>query len=138
MSNRVPRKRLFIPAEPLHQRVPTRDAEGKSLTDFMMLIPKLKEQPQILQDQKLEKIDEILNRYQYLVVYADVNLKLNLLWISMRPLQGGMSQLVEEIQTHLPEALVVGHRFNPDPENRLKRTWKRLCLAVPRLLLPTR
>lgn len=132
MPASLPRHSFLMPSGPLHERVPTRDSDGKTLTDFMMLFPKLREQPQILQDQKLATLDQILTRYQYLVVYADMNLKLNLLWISMRPIHGGMGQLVDEIQAQLPEALVVGHRINPDPDTWYRRSFKKLALLVPR------
>jgi len=46
-SHGLPRELpLLNPGAPLWQRVPTRDDDGRPLADFMMLVPRLREQPQ--------------------------------------------------------------------------------------------
>ena len=73
------------PGEPLWQRVPTRGAGGELLNDFMMLIPGIREWPEERRQQALASLQQVLGEQGGKVVFADLNLKLNLLWISMRP-----------------------------------------------------
>ena len=47
------------------------------------------------------------------VVFADLNLKLNLLWVSLRPRPGAISELVAAIRLRVPEALLVAHYAEP-------------------------
>ncbi|NIP73352.1 MAG: hypothetical protein GWO16_10130, partial [Gammaproteobacteria bacterium] len=62
------------PAEPLWKRVPTRDADGTRLSDFMMIIPKLRARPRARVDRTAAEIQGVLARYQKVVVFADLNL----------------------------------------------------------------
>ena len=99
------------PAEPLWQRVPTRDDEGRLLGDFMMIIPRLNS----LSTQKLQniidKLDKLLGLYQDAVVFADLNLKLNVLWVSHRPRSGIGLELAAAIHACIPEARLVAQRY---------------------------
>ena len=52
----------MMPSEPLWKLAPTRDEEGKSFVDFMMLIPKLKIKPQSYIDSTLGKIHMVLSQ----------------------------------------------------------------------------
>ena len=42
------------------------------------------------------------------VVYADLNLKLNLLWVSVKPRYGVISEICAELQHVIPESKLVG------------------------------
>jgi len=95
------------PSTPLWQRVPTRDADGALLSDFMMLIPGLRQRPAVDQGRLLARLDDVLRDYAHAVVFADCNLKLNLLWVSVRNLPGicrGLSGALAEV---VPEARLV-------------------------------
>jgi len=93
---------------PLHQRVPTRDEAGRLLTDFMVLIPGLR-------DRSGHEFNDILSRLQAImsdfseVVFVDLNLPLNLLWVSLRPRAGVILELFGVLQHYVPEARLIGH-----------------------------
>lgn len=102
---------LSVPCEPglpLWQRAPTRDSEGRRLTDFMMLIPQLGKQP----GGEIERVSQIIHTVLALhkeVVFADLNLKLNLLWVSLKPRQGAISEIAAAIRILVPRAVLVAH-----------------------------
>ncbi|MGF1546985.1 MAG: hypothetical protein ACFCUG_06640 [Thiotrichales bacterium] len=100
------------PATPLWQRVPTRCAEGKLLGDFMMLIPRLNRLDVALQQEKLVMLSAALNRNRPAVEFAEMNLRLNLLWVSFRPAVGNCAEIAGAIQNVIPEALLVSSRFD--------------------------
>ncbi|WP_296750048.1 hypothetical protein [Thiobacillus sp.] len=98
----------LAPGVPLWQIAPTRDPSGKRLTDFMMLIPRLRSRPLVEIERASRDIQTVLALHQD-VVFADLNLKLNLLWVSLRPRQGAISELVAAIRLRVPEAVLVAH-----------------------------
>jgi hypothetical protein len=100
---------LVRPGEPLWRVVPTRDAEGLRLTDFMMLIPHLKEKPATEVERTSGHIRKVLTLHSE-VVFADLNLALNLLWVSLRPKHGAMSEIVAAIRLLVPEAVLVANQ----------------------------
>ncbi len=100
------------PALPLWQLAPTRDLGGHRLTDFMMLIPRLRTWPIGEIERASRDIQAVLSLHQD-VVFADLNLKLNLLWVSLRPRQGAISELAAAIRLRVPEALLVAHYAEP-------------------------
>jgi hypothetical protein len=96
------------PGLPLWQVVPTRDSSGKRLADFMMLIPHLRSRPLAEIERVSRDIQAVLALHRD-VVFADLNLKLNLLWVSLRPTQGAISEVVAAIRLRVPEAVLVAH-----------------------------
>jgi len=94
------------PGTPLWQIVPTRDAEGRSLADFMMLIPKLNKCPKHIIDITLLNLQQELEKYQD-VVFANFNLKINVLWVSVNVKQGLILEMVNAIQKRVPQAVLV-------------------------------
>ena len=100
------------PAEPLWKRVPTRDVDGRLFSDFMMLIPKLRSRPSHIRDAVIAEIHAVLEHYRKVVVFADLNLKLNVLWVSVRPVPGICLELPAAIKCRVPEAMLVGQRVD--------------------------
>ncbi len=98
------------PNTPLWQRVPTKDESGKYLGDFMMIIPKLKTATAEHQKHTLDALNCVLNRYQETIVFADLNLKMNVLWISIRPVHGIISEISAAIIESVPEAKIISER----------------------------
>jgi hypothetical protein len=98
------------PAAPLWQRAPTRDHQGRMLSDFMMIIPELKIQPSDVILRTVTDIENTLNHYQKHVVFADLNLKLNVLWVSIRPKPGLCLELATAINFVVPEAKLVAQK----------------------------
>jgi hypothetical protein len=101
------------PADPLWKRVPARDSEGKPLSDFMMIIPKLRSMsPQSIKEVVL-KIEKVLAFYERHVVYADLNLNLNVLWVSLKPAPGMCLEVATAINLHVPDAKLVAQQIQP-------------------------
>lgn len=103
---------VCCPNTPLWQRVPTKDQDGTRLSDFMMIIPKLKQRSSTHRRQVLDALIEVLQHYEKIVVFADLNLKLNLLWVSVYPIKGACLEIPTAIKAAVPEALLVAdNRF---------------------------
>lgn len=98
----------YMPGLPLWQLAPTRDSAGRRLTDFMMLIPRPHSRPLVEIERTSREIQAVLALHQD-VVFADLNLKLNLLWVSLRPRQWAISELVAAIRLRVPEAVPAAH-----------------------------
>ncbi len=101
-----------VPGLPLWQVAPTRDSAGHRLTDFMMLIPRLRSRSPAEIERTSQAIQSVLALHDD-VVFADLNLKLNLLWVSLRPSPGAISLLVAAVRHRVPEAVLVGHHADP-------------------------
>jgi hypothetical protein len=96
------------PGLPLWKVVPTRDDQGERLCDFMMIIPRLKTRQQTYIHRAQSHIADVLSRYNE-VVFANINLELNVLWVSHRYRHGLMLEIVNMIRTRVPEAVLVAH-----------------------------
>jgi len=94
------------PGTPLWQIVPTRGADGRPLADFMMLIPGLRNRPQPEINFALNNIQKALEKYHD-VVFANFNLKTNVLWVSINCRPGLILEIVAAIQYLVPEALLI-------------------------------
>lgn len=94
--------------EPLHERAPTHDANGRRLSDFMMLLPGLRDRPRQEFETRLGLLEGILGAHAD-VVFADLNAPRNLLWVSVRARPGVINDLAAAIRLRLPEAKLVGH-----------------------------
>lgn len=101
----------FLPAEPLWKRAPSRDECGRPLGDFMMIIPRLSGRSGPHIQHTLEVIDSVLNEFHHAVVFADMNLHLNILWVTVRPIPGVCLELAAALKIRVPEALLVTHRL---------------------------
>lgn len=98
------------PGEPLWKRAPTRDEQGRCVSDFMMLIPKLRERPDGYIRGVMAGIQRVFDAYGDRVLFADLNLKLNVLWVSVRPIPGICLEMAAAIKTQVPEAMLVASR----------------------------
>ncbi|MBT7410111.1 MAG: hypothetical protein HN826_10455 [Methylococcales bacterium] len=110
MANKiVTQKTAIIPSAPLGKRVPTVDEDGKYLIDFMMIVRGLKTMPRQVREEKIKLLYGVLGWYNKAVVYADLNLKLNLLWVSLRSDEGSTMQISSALNIMIPEAVLVGN-----------------------------
>jgi hypothetical protein len=99
--------------EPLWRRAPTRDEAGKPYNDFMLLAPRLNRRPAHEQEAVTHIIRAVLEEFDEDVVFAELNLKINVLWISIRQRPGLMAELVAALRARVPEFHLVGHNPNP-------------------------
>ena len=97
----------YQPNTPLWKRVPTTDSDGTYLSDFMMIIPRLKKRSSSYRSKTLDAVIDVLQRYEGIVVFADLNMKLNVLWVSLRPVEGMCLEVAAAIKVAVPEALLV-------------------------------
>lgn len=95
---------------PLWKLVPTRDEDGRPISDFMMLIPGLARQSARVIEDTLKRIHGILAYYSD-VVFANFNMRLNLLWVSVRNRPGITLEVATAIKVSVPEALLVAPKF---------------------------
>ncbi|MBI5042042.1 MAG: hypothetical protein HZB57_12835 [Gammaproteobacteria bacterium] len=100
---------LLDSAEPLRKRAPAVDEHGKALSDFMMIIPGLRNKPRQLIQQTLYDVHATLTCFQHAVVFAEFNLKLNLLWVSIRPLDNIRFEIANAVRLRVPDARLVSH-----------------------------
>ena len=106
-SNSIPQNAKIQSSEPLWKRAPTRDLAGKPYTDFMMLIPGLRKfEPSHLRE-IINKIEAVLRRYEEDIVLADLNLKINVLWVTLKPHIGLSTEIAALIHHVVPEAKLV-------------------------------
>ena len=91
---------------PLYERVPAYDEDGKPLSDFMMLIPGLRDWSRERMMDRVAGIQAVLSQHKQ-VVFADLNVPLNVLWVSIRPELGLIRSIVAELQDRVPEAKLV-------------------------------
>jgi hypothetical protein len=80
----------------------------------MMLIPGLKQQDQLATDHIMIKLKKSLKAFENVVVYVDLNTRLGLLWISIKPVPQVTQRIVHAIQYEIPGAKVVAGDFNPE------------------------
>jgi hypothetical protein len=100
----------LAPGEPLWKRAPSRGADGRLLSDFMMLIPGLGRRSEVHLQTTLGELQAVFDYYREQVVFADLNLKLNVLWVSIKPLPGLNLELAAAIKQRVPEAMLVANK----------------------------
>jgi len=96
-------------SEPLRKRAPTVDEDGKAVTDFMVIFPGLRKKPRIQIQRTTREIHRILGCFSETVVFAELNLALNLLWVSTKPINGKRFEIAEAIRSSIPSARLVSH-----------------------------
>ncbi len=96
------------PGEPLWKIAPTHDENGTALCDFMMLMPKLKSRQAEYIQHTQSHLAAVLSCYPE-VVFANLDMRLNLLWVSHRHRRGLMGEMVTAIRLQVPEAVLVAH-----------------------------
>lgn len=106
-SSSLPQNARIQYSEPLWKRVPTRDLSGKPYTDFMMLIPGLRNFESARLQDIIDKLEAVLMRYEKDIILADLNLKINVLWVTLQPHIGLSTEIAALIHHVVPEAKLV-------------------------------
>ncbi len=121
------------PAQPLWRRAPSRDRDGRLLSDFMMLIPQLGGAPALRRERVCVELRAVFQTYSGQVCFADLNLHLNLVWISVESRPGLIPELVQEIRRRIPEAVLIGHDCaEPRRRSRSTRVIEWFSRRIPR------
>ena len=96
------------PAEPLWKIAPTRDEDGNRVSDLLMIIPNLKSKPNHHIQKTLSEIELALKQFSNLVLFANVDMKLNTLWVSFKAEPGLFIGIAAALKLSVPEAIIVG------------------------------
>ena len=94
-------------AKPLWKRAPTRDPEGKPYNDFMMIIPGLRNFESSRLRNIINKTEAVLKLFEKDIIVADLNLKINVLWVTIQPRLGLSTEIAALIHHAVPEAKLV-------------------------------
>ncbi len=106
----------LAPAEPLWKLVPTRDENGGPVSDVLMIIPRLKTRSEQHIKDTLANIEFALKQFNDEILFANLDMKLNTLWVSFKAVPGVYVDIVATLKTHIPEAILVG-----DSHSRLQK-----------------
>ncbi len=98
----------ITPAEPLWKKAPTRDENGGPVSDVLMIIPKLKNRPEQYIRDTLANIEFALKQHNHAILFANVDMKLNTLWVSFKAIPGVYANIVSTLKINVPEAVLVG------------------------------
>jgi hypothetical protein len=90
--------------------VPTKDESGRYLGDFMMIIKGLKKATPEHRKKTINRLTRVLAKYSDVVVFADLNMKMSLLWVSVKPIKGMLIEIPSAIIESIPEAKLVSER----------------------------
>ncbi len=113
-KSRIPSTTPYIVSSPLWKWAPCRDASGKPYFYFMMLIPGLKQMDQAGLEHIMIKLKSSLRAFENVVVYVDLNTRLNLLWVTTKPIPHVSRHIMQAIQFEIPGAKIVAGDFNPE------------------------
>lgn len=126
------------PAEPLWRLAPTRDDDGRGLADFMMLLPGLTGATPVVRQQVADTVREVFAEFGEAVAFADINCRLNLLWVSVEAQPGLAARVASAVRRRLPDALLVGGQLGAVPVLPVNARWKRWWSTLRRLPSPLR
>jgi hypothetical protein len=107
-ANEITLSMGISPAQPLWKLAPTRDEHGKHLGDFLMIIPRLSKKPERYIKQTLSDLEKTLKQFSDSVVFANLDMKLNTLWVSFKNEPGLFMEIIAAVKHSVPEALLVG------------------------------
>ena len=100
-------EKLRLHSDPLWKIFPTHAGDGSFLSDFMMIMPGFKKLTQSEIEKKIRILSDIMDSYKHAVVFAELNLKINSLLVSVRPIPGICLELPMVIHSCVPEAKLV-------------------------------
>lgn len=110
-----PDLRRFRQGSPLWQRVPTRDPAGRPCIDFMLMIPGMKRRDPAARQALVVLLRDALAPFARNLIYVDLNQRLGLIWVSLKPVPGIARVVSVAIQQAIPEARLVAGQCHPDP-----------------------
>lgn len=124
----------FEPGGPLHRRAPTRVTAGQPVSDLMLLLPGLRRGLEPVVSRVTAELGAILGTMGDQVLFAELNLKLGLLWVTVPAEPGLCHQVAQTVRAHLPEVRVVGSWLEAPRAKRLQSSYSDARLASPRTL----
>jgi hypothetical protein len=101
----------------------------------MMLIPRLKYYPEVQIIDMQNKLDEALKEFGEKIVFADINLKLNVIWVTVLPEAGLCREVALAIRTRIPDAVMVGNQLKANSIDLQLSGWRGWSRRVKQLLI---
>ena len=77
----------------------------------MMIIPGLREKHGAELLSIVDRVEHVLNYYRNAVIFADLNLRLNVLWVTVRPIPRICLDIASAIHLRIPEARLVAQKY---------------------------
>ena len=93
----------------LLDRVPTVDECGKPLGDMLVILPRLREKTSHEVTLTARGLDRALSQFSGQIMFAELNVNRNTLWVSMRPTKGIRACIASAIRLEVPDAKLIGH-----------------------------
>ena len=100
----------------------------------MLLLPGLRRGLEPAVSRVTAELGAILGALGEQVLFAELNLKLGLLWVTVPAEPGLCHQVAQTVRAHLPEVRVVGSWLEGPPAKRLQSSYSEARLASPRTL----
>jgi hypothetical protein len=122
------------PCSPLWQRAPSQHTDGTPLADLMMLIPGLKYYSELHFTHVQALLDSVVKEFGDKVVFADINLKLNVVWVTVLPEPGLCREVALAIRDRIPEAVMVGNQLKSINTELHVHGWRDWTRHLRRLL----
>ncbi|MDB3944509.1 hypothetical protein N9444_01160 [Gammaproteobacteria bacterium] len=94
--------------ESLYTRAPAHAPDGAAYSDFMVLILGLRDLSRAEFSERVAGLQAVLGQYQQ-VVFADLNVPLNLLWVTLIPEFGLITTMTKSLRQRIPEARLIGY-----------------------------
>ena len=76
----------------------------------MMIITGLKKATPDHRRKTINNLTQVLAQYSDAIVFADLNMKMSLLWVSVKPIKGMLAEIPSAIIASIPEAKLVSDR----------------------------
>ncbi len=125
---------VFGPGGPLHQRAPTRASAGRPVSDLMLLLPGLRGGLEPVVSRVSAELSAILAGFGERVLFAELNLKLGLVWVTVPGEPGLCHEVAQAVRAQLPETRVIGSWLESPSRKRLQSSYSSERRASPRTL----
>lgn len=114
--------RVARPAGPLWRLAPGRDAQGRPLSDFLLLLPELRQAAAPVRDLVELQLRAVFAEFGERVVFAELNPAMQTLWVTVEGRPGLCLEVATAIRRRLPEArLISGLMPAPRPSGLAAR-----------------
>ncbi|MES9942574.1 MAG: hypothetical protein ABW104_13870 [Candidatus Thiodiazotropha sp. 6PLUC2] len=122
------------PSAPLWQRAPNKQENGTSLADLMMLIPGLKHYSDVKLVHLQKMLEEVVREFGEKIVFTDINLKLNVVWVTVLPEPGLCREVALAIRERIPEAVMVGNQLKSTTTEIQANGWQAWSEFIKKIL----
>lgn len=124
----------YGPGGPLYRRAPTRASAGRPVSDLMLLLPGVRGALEPVLNRVSAELQAVLGCFGDQVLFAELNLKLGLLWVTVPGEPGLCHEVAQAIRAQLPETRVIGSWLEPPGRKALQSSYSSDRLASPRTL----